>query len=236
MRIKVTFSFTETSSSFLCSLCSFYLRGGCDDIIKGCFLSVADFLIKKNENIFIFEAANEWPPPFENIGLCTLRHSSGSTSCCKPDSTFRIPLAFTHHLARRADIIKRQNHGMIMNLDVRECSFMKATGWRVNALVIWKKENQQSVKLMNANTRKKSKMPCSLFFLSQREKNYPLLFGSSAELLPFRSYTEILGNLWAFLISWYNLLKGSLSLCPHSLWKYSEAYFQFTVRHMEDVH
>ena len=132
---------TETSSSFLCCLCSFYLRGEYDDIIKGCFLSVADFLTKKNENIFIFEAANEWPAPFENIGLCTFKHSSGSTSCCKPDSTFRIPLAFTYHLARRADMIKRQNHGMIMNLAVRQCFFMKATGWRVTALVIWKKEN-----------------------------------------------------------------------------------------------
>ena len=170
MRIKVTFSFTETSSSFLCCLCSFYLRGEYDDIIKGCFLSVADFLTKKNENIFIFEAANEWPAPFENIGLCTFKHSSGSTSCCKPDSTFRIPLAFTYHLARRADMIKRQNHGMIMNLAVRQCFFMKATGWRVTALVIWKKENYQDVKLMNANTRKKSKMPCSLCFSCLKER------------------------------------------------------------------
>lgn len=170
MRIRVTFSFTETSSSFLCSLCSFYLRGGCDDIIKGCFLSLADFLIKKNENIFIFEAANEWLAPFDNTGLCTLKHSSGSTSCCKPDSTFRIPLAFTHHLARRADMINRQNHGMIMNLDVRECSFMKATGWRVTALVIWKKEKQKGVTLMNANTRKKRKVPCSLCFSCLKER------------------------------------------------------------------
>ena len=176
MRIKVTFSFTETSS-FLCSLCSFYLRGGCDDIIKGCFLSVADFLIKKNENIFIFEAANEWPPPFENTGLCTLRHSSGSTSCCKPDSTFRIPLAFTHHLARRANIIKRQNHGMITNLDVRECSFMKATGWRVTALLIWKRKTNKVLSWWMPTQEKRAKYHVVYVFLvSKREKLSPSIW------------------------------------------------------------
>lgn len=175
MRIRVTFSFTETSSSFLCSLCSFYLRGGCDDIIKGCFLSVADFLIKENENIFIFEAANEWLAPFDNTVLCTLRHSSGSTSCCKPDSTFRIPLAFTHNLARRADMINRQNHGMIMNLDVRECSFMKATGWRVTALVIWKKEKQKVLSWWMPTQEKREKFHVVYVFpVSKREKLSPL--------------------------------------------------------------
>lgn len=90
---------------------------------------------------------------------------------------------------------------------------------------------------MNANTRKKRKIPCSLCFSCLEERKIIPLYLDSQQSYCRLEATHRSQVMYVPSSSVdITYLKVLFSPCLHSLWKYSEAYFHFTVRHMEDVH
>lgn len=59
------------------------------------------------------------------------------------------PFASTHHVARKADMIKTPDQGLMESLD--KSASIKATGGKGVLLVTWKKANEQVINLMNVN-------------------------------------------------------------------------------------
>ena len=74
-------------------------------------------------------------------------------------------MLFTYHRARKAEILKKQGHGMLESLDERLCLHMKAAGWRVVPLFSWRETNKQGIQLMNVNRDSEEKVTY-IFFLS----------------------------------------------------------------------
>ena len=78
---------------------------------------------------------------------------------------------------------------------------MKTTGWRVAALVTWKKASKQAIKLMGANMGRETKVPHNLhFFWSQYQKNKPFLLGLTEKLMTLNIQNSYLFTFHLYVV------------------------------------
>lgn len=92
-----------------------------------------DFPSKKDEGI-ISLVSSELTALFDDTNFCVSLPSS--------DSTSKSPLSSTHQEARKVDMVKRPDLGIIENLDKRLCQLIKAAGRREAAVIPSKKANK----------------------------------------------------------------------------------------------